>query len=77
MTTTIDNNQRVFLIKRLGFFTREYFVNLADIPTILREQLEPNDEYKILEVWNTKFKVCSKKHLNEMFAANQINFKIS
>lgn len=76
MKTTIDNNSRVFLIKRMGFFRREYFVNLQDIPMILKEELEPNDEYKIFEFWNSKFKACGKKFLNEMFQANKIDFKI-
>jgi hypothetical protein len=76
MKTTIDNNQRVFLIKRLGYFTREYFCNLSDIPNILKDELELSDEYKIFEFWNTKLRSCSKKHLNDMFKANQINFKI-
>jgi len=76
MKTTIDNNSRVFLIHRIGFFTRDYFCNLEDIPVILKTELEPNDQYTISEYWNKKFKRCSKKHLNEMFAANKVDFKI-
>jgi hypothetical protein len=78
--TTLPNvlggNERVFLIHREGFFTRDYFCNLKDIPAVLAELLEPNDSYTISEYWNKKFTRCSKKHLNEMFAANQIQFKI-
>ncbi len=76
MTTTINNNERVFLIHRNGYFTRDYFCNLADIPTILKTGLEPNDEYTISHYWNYKFKRIGKKALNDMFAANQIDFKI-
>lgn len=77
MITNIDSNQRVFLIHRNGFFTRDYFCNLADIPNILMNELEQNDTYTISEYWNKKFKKCSKKHLNEMFTAAKMNFKIN
>lgn len=76
MQTIIDNNQRVFLIIRKGFSDRKYFVNLKDIPNILNNELEKHDDFTIQEFWNFKFKRCSKKHLNEMFTANQINYKI-
>jgi len=76
MQTIINNNERVFLIHRKGYFTRTYFVNLKDIPTVLKTELEQNDEYTISEFWNYKFKRCSKKHLNEMFTANKIDYKI-
>lgn len=76
MKTVIENNERVFIVHRNGFFTRDYFVNLKDIPTIITQELEKNDEYIILEYWNKKFKRVSKKNLNAMFTANNINFKI-
>jgi len=75
-STILGGNERVFLIHREGFFTRDYFCNLKDIPTVLKDMLEPNDSYTISEYWNKKFKKCSKKHLNEMFAANKIPFTI-
>ena len=75
MKTTIDNNQRVFLVKRIGYFTNKAFCNLKDIPAVIAEMCENNDEYIIYEYWNDKFKKCSKKHLNEMFVANQVNLK--
>ena len=77
MITTVDNNSRVFLIKRTGFFSRDFFCNLQEIPKVLTEGFEENDEYKTFEYWNRKFKVCSKKHINEMFKSNNINFKVS
>jgi len=76
MKTTIENNERVFIVHRNGFFTRDYFVNIKDIPTVITQELEKNDEYIILEYWNKKFKRVSKKNLNAMFTANNINFKI-
>ena len=76
MQTIINSDSRVFLISREGFSTRDYFCNIKDIPKIIREELEPNDSYKILEYWNKKFTRVSKKRINEMFEANQIDFKI-
>ena len=76
MTTNIDNNSRVFMIVRSGFFTRSYIVNLEDIPNILKNELEVNDNFEISEILNFKFKKCSKKHLNSMFQAHKIDFKI-
>ena len=73
----LDNSQRIFLIKRDGFCTRTYFCNLEHIPTILTSELEKYDSYTIHEFWNFKFKKCSKKHLNAMFEANRINYKIN
>jgi hypothetical protein len=76
MIINLDNSQRVFLIKRDGFFTRTYFCNLEHIPTILSTELEKYDSFTISEFWNFKFKKCSKKFLNEMFLKNQINYKL-
>lgn len=77
MTTTVDNQSRVFVIVRQGFFTRSYVCNLEAIPQILTDELEKNDDFYIMELFNFKLKKCSKKHLNSMLEANQINFKIN
>ena len=77
MTITLDNDQRVLLVFRKGFSARSYFCNIHHIPQIIKEELAPNDEYTISEYWNYKFTRLSKKRINEMFVANQINFKIS
>jgi hypothetical protein len=76
MKTTIDNNQKVFVVTRLGFSTKNIFCNLSDIPNVLKE-FEKNDNFKVQHYWNFKLKNISKKALNEMFKANQINFKIN
>jgi hypothetical protein len=74
--TILDNSQRIFLVQSQGFGnTKDFFCNLSNIPFILAEYFEPNEDYKIFEYWNRKLKVCSKKHLNDMFKANQINPK--
>lgn len=76
MKTTIDNNQRVFVINYNGFFTQKFFCNLSDIPQILIDHLQKGDSFTIYEYWNGKLQKCSKKFLNEMFEANNINFKV-
>lgn len=77
MITQLDNNQRKFLVQSQGFGNqKDIFCNLADIPNVLKSEFEKNEEFKVFEYWNRKLKRCSKKHLNEMFAANQIDFKI-
>ena len=77
MNTTIDNNQRKFLVQSQGFGnTKDIFCNLKDIPTVIKTAFEANEEFKVLEYWNRRLKVCSKKHLNEMFVAHNIDFKI-
>jgi len=77
MITQLDNNQRKFLVQSLGWSTTDIFCNLKDIPKVLKEEFSANEEYQIFEYWNRKLKKCGKKHLNEMFAANQITFKIN
>ena len=76
MVTTVDNQSRVFVIVRQGFFTRSYVCNLEAIPEILTNELEKNDAFYIMELFNFKLKRCSKKHLNSMFNAAKINYKI-
>lgn len=74
MKTTINNNERKFLVQSQGFGSqKDIFCNLANIPFILAEYFEPNEQYKIYEYWNRKLKQVSKKRLNELFEANQIN----
>lgn len=74
MNTTIDNNQRKFLVQSQGFGSqKDIFCNLANIPFIIAEYFEKNEDYKVFEYWNRKLKQVSKKHLNELYKANQIN----
>jgi len=76
MITTIDNNQSVFIVERLGVSTKSIFCNLSDIPKVLTS-FEKNDNFQVLRYWNFKPKKLTKKALNELFKANQINFKIN
>lgn len=77
MKTTLDNNQRTFLVQSTtGWSNIDIFCNLKDIPQVIQTAFEPNVDFKIYEFWNRKLKVCSKKHINEMFVANKIDFKL-
>lgn len=77
MTTTIDNNQRKFLVQSQGFGSqRDIFCNLSDIPNVLKTAFEPNEEFYVYEYWNRKLKRLGKKRLNEIFKANRVDFKI-
>ena len=77
MITTVNNQSRVFVVVRQGFFTRSYVCNLEAIPEILTNELEKNDDFYIMELLNYKLKKCSVKKLNESFENNKINFKIN
>ena len=76
MITTINNNQSVFIVEREGISKNSIFCNLSDIPKVLKE-LEKNDNFIVYRYWNYKLKKLTKKGLNELFKANQINFKIN
>ena len=77
MITTINNDRRKFLVQSQGFGSqRDIFCNLEAIPDVLRIEFQPNEEFKVYEYWNRKLKQKKKKRLNEIFAANQVNYKI-
>lgn len=76
MKTIIDNSQRKFLVQNQGFgSTKDIFCNLHDIPFILSECFEPNEEYKVYEFWNRKLTRVSKKRLLELYEANKVDSK--
>lgn len=71
MKTTIDNNQRKFMVAGKGWNTQQYICNLKDIEKCAK-QFEDNQPYEISELWNGKFKKMSVKQVREMLAANQL-----
>lgn len=77
MKTTINNQHRVFMIKvnadNGGIET--YFCNLLDIPNVIKE-LKQGERFSIYEFWDAKMKLVTKSFINEMFVANQINYKL-
>jgi hypothetical protein len=76
MTTIIDNNQTVFQIVSQGWSAKQFFCNLADVPAVLTQEFEPNEDYIIYRTWNFRMKKQNRKTMNELFKANQINHTI-
>lgn len=77
MTLLLDNSQRKFLVQSQGFGSqRDIFCNLHQIESVLKESFNPREEFKIYEYWNRKLTRVGKKRINEIFAANQITFRI-
>jgi len=72
MTTTIDNNQKVFLLT--GDMGKTVFCNMHDIPAAFNS-FEDKDAVKIYYFWNATRTHIGRKKLNEWFKANQINYK--
>ena len=72
MTTTIDNNQKVFLLT--GDMGKTVFCNMHDIPAAFNS-FEDKDEVTIYYFWNATRTHISRRKLNDWFKANQINFK--
>lgn len=73
--TLVNNEQRVFQIVKSDLGPKHWFVNLAGIPAIL-QALRPHDKFTVYEFWDTKPRRVTKKALNGMFEANQIDFRI-
>ena len=71
---TVNGTYRTFMI--VDSHCRNYFCNLAQISRVIEQNGLKPDYYTVYEFWNNKPKKCSKKHLNEMFSANQIYFKL-
>lgn len=71
---TVNGNFRTFMI--VDSLCRNYFCNLAQIRRVIDQNSLRSGYYTIYEFWNNKPKKCSKKHLNEMFEAHQIDFKL-
>lgn len=71
MQTTIDNNQRVFQI--ITSTDKQVFCNLADIKKVLHNIGAIEGYYTIKHIWNNKALKCSKKLLNDMFKAANID----
>lgn len=69
MTTTIDNNQKVFML--YGDMNTKLFCNLKDLPECFN-YFDDRDEVKIYTFWNFEKKRVSKKQVGEWLAANQI-----
>lgn len=71
MTTTIDNNQRVFILIGMGWNTQKYFCNMGDIVKCAGE-FERNQPYSIYHFYNNRMKKLSVKQVIELLEANQL-----
>lgn len=72
MTTTIDNTQRVFILRGTGWNTQQYACNLKDV-TNCAKQFEDMQPYTISEIWNGSLHKMSIKKVAEMLEANQMD----
>lgn len=72
MKTTIDNNQRKFMLAGKGWNTQTYICNMQDIVKCAQE-FEANQPYTISHLWNGEFKKLSVKAVIEMMEANQLD----
>lgn len=72
MKTTIDNNQRVFLLQATGWSSAHFFCNMADIVTCAG-QFEKNQPYTISHFWNGQPKKLTTKKVIELLEANQLD----
>lgn len=75
MTTTIDNNLRVFTVRTsLG---RQYFCNLHQLNEVVKHDGSHPGYFKIFHFWNGTPKLVSKKYLREMADANGIKIEFN
>ena len=72
MTTTIDNNQRIFILQGTGWNTQKYICNMADIVKCAKE-FDKNQPYTISHIWNYQIKKLSIKAVIELLQANQMD----
>jgi len=72
MTTTINNNESVFLLQGTGWNTEKYFCNLADLVNCAK-QFEKNQPYKVYRYFNFKLQKLSVKSVIELLEANQLD----
>lgn len=74
MKITIDCTQRIFLIKYSDPTISSIFCNIDHFSKVIPEI--GIDDFKIYHYWNRDMKRISKKDVNEMLKANQIQYKI-
>jgi len=66
MTTTINNNQRIFLVT--GDYNTSLICNIEDLQRCCNE-IQDKNSIKIKHKWNNRFVRCSKKNLIDMLKA--------
>ena len=71
MTTTINNNQRIFLIT--GDYNSSFICNIQDVEMCCNAIGDKNS-IKIQHKWNNRFVRCSKKSVIEMLKSLNLNY---
>lgn len=65
MTTVINNNERIYqVISSLG---KQWFCNIEDLNTIVKDNQLREGYFKIYDFWNNKPKKVSQKNLKLFF----------
>lgn len=70
MKTTIDNNQRIFLVT--GDYNQSFICNIEDLGKCCNE-IQDKNSIKIQHKWNNHFVKCSKKNIIEMLKSLDLN----
>ena len=70
MITTINNNQRIFLVT--GDYNSSFLCNIQDLEKCCKE-IQDKNSIKIQHKWNNKFVRCSKKSILEMLKSLDFN----
>ncbi len=70
MTTTINNNLRVYqVVTSTG---KQAFCNIKDLNKVVKELDTHQGYFKIYHFWNNKPQKLSRKALDEMFSGSQL-----
>lgn len=72
MKTTIDNNQRIFMLT--GDSNISLLCNLKDLEKCFNS-FDDKNSIKIQHRWNGRFVRCSKKSIVNMLKAFKLNYK--
>ena len=70
MTTTIDNNQRIFMLT--GDYNQSLICNLKDLEKCFNT-FDDKDSIKIQHKWNGRFVRCTKKSIVDMLKAFKLD----
>lgn len=71
MKLTLDNNQRIFVVKEMYSTGNPVICNLKDLPQVVSSMNHGVDSIK--EFWNGKLHKTNKKSLVDMLKAHKID----
>lgn len=73
MTTTINNDLRVFQVISTGWSSRQIFCNIEQLHEAIKS-LPANEPFSVYHFWNNKAKRCSRKYIKEFLEAASLPF---